>query len=110
MINVLLKFCKSVLALYQRFDLDLTLDLTIPRFEEESAEFLTAVKEEPLENALGEFGDLNFTAVGCLIAKGATIQDIENAFITVLRKNNAKTLATHHVDYVDGIKKIVRIK
>ena len=79
-------------------------------FVEESNEFKTAVSEEyeffpaserPLvssHNAVHELADTIVTGMGLLQCLGYAPDDLERAIEDVIRKNDAKTLDTHHVN------------
>lgn len=91
---------KSTSDLYARFDLRPTESATLDKFREEVDEFIKASIYDTDGGAhmVEEAGDVFVTVIGMLIARGVSLELLQERVAYVIAKNDAKTTETHYVN------------
>lgn len=99
MTDTLQELIRSTMDLYERFDREFNLAAQLPIFEEEVRELIEAAQAgENAGHIAEEAGDVFVTAIGLALASGVRREQLIEQVQAVIRKNDAKTHTTHHVN------------
>jgi len=92
---------RSTKEFMARFGVTPQIDDSLMNFEEETAEFIEAVRDGTnADHIAEEAADVFVTAINACFAAGIDIEKLVDQVYYVARKNDAKTHETHH--HVDG--------
>jgi NTP pyrophosphatase (non-canonical NTP hydrolase) len=97
--DVLRDLIASTLDLYRRFDVVPNLEVSTLVFQEEVDELLEAAHNgHDLDHVAEEAADVFVTAIGICVATGVDVDQLVDRTRAVIRKNDAKTHDTHHIN------------